>query len=148
MATASPIVSMAPTRVTNTKAGSSAQNVGPKLRSKPGHAPAGTPIHAASAMRPVSYSPKNAATTVPATMPMTGAHNRSVPVAFNPIPMITTIVASALNAAPGPGLLSGTSVSMSKTMGITVTAISMITVPATVGVRMRRSSERRFDSAN
>ena len=37
---------------------------------------------------------------------------------------------------------------MSKTMGITVTAISMITVPATVGVRIRRSSDRRFESAN
>ena len=30
---------------------------------------------------------------------------------------------------------------MPKTMGITVTAISMMTVPATVGVRIRRNSE-------
>ena len=148
MATESPIVSMAPTRVTNTKAGNRAQKVGPKLRSKPGHALAGTPNHAASAIRLVSYNPKNAATTVPATIPMTGAQRRSVPVAFKPIATITTMVATALNAAPDTGPPSGTSVSMSKTMGITVTAISMITVPATVGVRMRRNRDRRFDSAN
>lgn len=33
-------------------------------------------------------------------------------------------------------------------MGITVTGISMITVPATVGVRIRRNSERRLARAN
>ena len=37
---------------------------------------------------------------------------------------------------------------MSKTMGMTVTAISMITVPATVGVRIRLSSESRAERAN
>ena len=33
-------------------------------------------------------------------------------------------------------------------IGITVTGISMMTVPATVGVRTRRNSERRAESAN
>ena len=49
MATESPIVSMAPTRVTKMKAGRSAQNSGPKLRSKPGQALCGMPIQAACA---------------------------------------------------------------------------------------------------
>ena len=43
---------------------------------------------------------------------------------------------------------SGTWVNMPKTIGITVTGISMMTVPATVGVRMRRSSESRHASRN
>ena len=54
MATESPIVSMAPTRVTKTKPGSSAQKTGPKPRSIPGHDPRGSPIHAASATRATS----------------------------------------------------------------------------------------------
>ena len=54
MAMESPIVSMAPTRVTNTKAGSSAQKVGPNPRSNPGQPPTGTPTHAASATRSTS----------------------------------------------------------------------------------------------
>ena len=37
---------------------------------------------------------------------------------------------------------------MPKMIGITVTAISMITVPATVGVMIRRSSESRSESRN
>ena len=37
---------------------------------------------------------------------------------------------------------------MSKTMGMTVTAISMITVPQTVGVKMRRRRARRAERAN
>ena len=49
MAAPSPIVSMAPTSVTNTNAGRSAQKTGPKLRSKPGQPADGTPIHAAPA---------------------------------------------------------------------------------------------------
>ena len=49
MAAPSPIVSIAPTSVTNTNAGRSAQKTGPKLRSKPGQPLAGTPIHPAPA---------------------------------------------------------------------------------------------------
>ena len=54
MATESPIVSMAPTSVTNTNAGRSAQKTGPKLRSKPGQLLSGMPIHAACATPPAS----------------------------------------------------------------------------------------------
>ena len=50
---------------------------------------------------------------------------------------------AAIGAAP-----SGTSLSVSKTIGITVTAISMITVPETTGVNKRRSRERRDASRN
>ena len=37
---------------------------------------------------------------------------------------------------------------MSKTIGITVTGMSMMTVPATVGVRIRRSIDNRAENAN
>ena len=43
---------------------------------------------------------------------------------------------------------SGTSAAVSNTIGITVTAISMITVPVTTGVNMRRSRERRAARMN
>ena len=43
---------------------------------------------------------------------------------------------------------SGTSVSEPNTIGITVAAMSMITVPATTGVNILRSSESRAASAN
>ena len=61
MATPSPIVSMAPTMVTTTKAGSRAQNSGPRLRSSPGHELSGRPIHGASITAWMSYRPKGAA---------------------------------------------------------------------------------------
>ena len=48
MAMQSPIVSIAPTSVSRTKAGSRAQKSGPKPRSMPGQASAGNPIQAAS----------------------------------------------------------------------------------------------------
>ena len=43
---------------------------------------------------------------------------------------------------------SGTSVSMPNTMGITVAAISMMTVPDTTGVNIRRRSDSRAAMAN
>ena len=43
---------------------------------------------------------------------------------------------------------SGTSFSVPNTIGMTVTAISMMTVPDTTGVNIRRSSERRAASMN
>ena len=48
MATLSPMVSMAPIRVTNTKPGSRDQKATPKWRSNPGQAPAGSPTQPAS----------------------------------------------------------------------------------------------------
>ena len=62
--------------------------------------------------------------------------------------MITSTVARAVSGAPAGGAAAGTSASMSKTIGITVTAISMITVPATVGVNTRRSSDSRVARRN
>ena len=50
MATPSPTVSMAPTSVTTTNAGSSAQNSTPGLRSSPGHELRGTPTQEASSI--------------------------------------------------------------------------------------------------
>ena len=61
MAMASPMVSMAPTSVTNTNAGRSAQKTGPKPRSKPGHPPSGSPtrwLFAASGLAVQSVNSK------------------------------------------------------------------------------------------
>ena len=64
------------------------------------------------------------------------------------IAIVIAIVASAvMGAAAGPAP-SGAANTRSKPMGITVTAISMITVPATVGVITRRSSDRREEIRN
>ncbi len=46
------------------------------------------------------------------------------------------------------GSPSGTSASMPNTMGMTVAAISMMTVPETTGVKIRRRTERRAARAN
>ena len=84
----------------------------------------------------------------PATTPITGAHRRSAPVALSAMPTMTTTVAKALSGAASAGAPFGTSLNILKTMGITVTAISMMTVPATVGVSTHRNSERRSESTN
>ncbi len=54
MATALTIVCVAPMSATNTKAGRSPANAGPRSSSMPGHPPRGTPIHGASATRTTS----------------------------------------------------------------------------------------------
>ena len=148
MATPSPIVSMAPTKVTTTNAGRSAQNSGPGVRSSPGHEPNGTPTQGASSTCWALYSPKNAATEQPAIMPMSGDHIRNPGGARRTSAAVTARVARAVAGAAADDASSGTSISISNTRGITVAAISMITVPATVGVNMRRSSESRAASAN
>ena len=79
---------------------------------------------------------------------MTGDHKRQVPVARRPSPATATRVAPAVTGAAAGGVPSGTSDSMSKAIGMMVTAISMITVPETTGVRIRRSSDSRADRAN
>ena len=79
---------------------------------------------------------------------MTGAHRRSTPDALSAMPAITSNVSKALTGAADAALPSGTSFSNPKMIGITVTGISMMTVPATVGVRIRRNSDRRVASAN
>ena len=68
-------------------------------------------------------------------MPMTGAHRRHTPAARSVTPTVTISVMSVLTGAAAGAVPSGT-------------GISMITVPHTVGVRMRRSSDSRVASAN
>ena len=63
-------------------------------------------------------------------------------------PRITSTVTTAVTGAAAAGLPSGTSESILKTTGITVTGISMITVPETVGVMIRRNSDSRADSTS
>ena len=58
------------------------------------------------------------------------------------------MVTAALAGAAAGGTPSGTSVNMPKMIGMTVTGISMITVPATVGVKIRRSHASRAESMN
>ena len=78
---------------------------------------------------------------------MTGAQRRSDPAALRAMPVMTTTVTKALSGAANAGEPSGTCLSISKMIGITVTGISMITVPA-AGVRIRRSSDRWDDRMN
>ena len=54
---------------------------------------------------------------------------------------MTSTTTSALSGGARVGLPSGTALSRSKTAGITVTGISMITVPETDGVRIRWNSD-------
>ena len=61
---------------------------------------------------------------------------------------MTTSVTNAENPEALQGVPSGTSFNMLKMRGMTVTGISMMTVPATAGVRIRRKSESRAASAN
>ena len=62
--------------------------------------------------------------------------------------MIVRTAERALNGAANAGVPYGTSFNRSKMGGITVTGMSMITVPTTAGVRIRRNSERRAANAN
>ena len=61
---------------------------------------------------------------------------------------MTSTVTAALAGAAAGGAPSGTSFNMPKMIGMTVTGISMITVPATVGVKIRRIQESRAESRN
>ena len=81
-------------------------------------------------------------------MPMTGDHSRSDDGARSTsAATMARVVAAATGAATGD-VPSGTSFSVSNTTGMTVAAISMMTVPETTGVNIRRSSESRAASAN
>ena len=84
----------------------------------------------------------------PATIPINGPHSRAGPLNFSITASVTTSVAMTVTGAARGPLPSGTLSMKSKRNGITLTAISMITVPATVGVRIRRSSDRRPASRN
>ena len=84
----------------------------------------------------------------PTVIPMMGDQSRHVGGARITIPATTTRVTRAATGAAACGDPSGTTLSESNTIGITVAAISMITVPVTVGVKMRRSNERRAAKRN
>ena len=71
-----------------------------------------------------------------------------MPVALTAMPTMTSSVTSALSGAASAGVPSGTLPSRSKMIGITVTGISMITVPATGGVSIRRNRDSRLASPN
>ena len=143
-----PMVSIAPTKVTTTKAGSSAQNSTSGVTSNPGHERKGTPTHCASSNGCRSNNPKGTDTAQPTAMPITGAHSRNAGGARSTRDPTTTVVASAAAGAAVCEVPSGTSVNEAKTIGMTVAAISMITVPATTVVNILRSSESRAASAN
>ena len=120
-----------------------AQKAEPKSKDSPGRPTRGTPIHPACATGPASMRPKNDAATHPARIPIRGPHSRTGPVNRSITAKVTPSVASTVTGPARGSLPSGTLSRKSKRKGITFTAISMITVPATVGVRIRRRSERR-----
>src|SRR5215217_350719 len=128
-----------------TKAGKSAQKRRSNERSKPGHDASGRPIHGCVLACERSIIPNHPATTHPTRMPMRGAHNRRVRVPKSAMPMMTPkVVVAVIGAAKGTARSgSGTLFSSSKAIGKTLTAISMMTVPPTVGVTIRRSVESR-----
>ena len=148
IATASPMVSIAPTIVTTTNAGSSAQKAASGWKSKPGQSPIGTPNHAASPTTLMSYSPNGAPTRQPALTPSMGDHSRSDGGPRRISPPITSRVVRAASGAATSSTPSGTSVSDAKMTGVTVAAMSMMTTPATVGVKMRLSSDSLAASMN
>ena len=86
------------------------------------------------------------ATTQPTMMPMSGDQRRHAGDARKIRAATVPSVATAATGAAADAVPSGTCVSASNTSGITVTAISMITVPDTTGVKMRRNSGRRAAS--
>ena len=62
------------------------------------------------------------------------------------MPKVTPAVAGV--ASEDASVLAGTRLSMSKQIGNTATAISITTVPPTVGVIMRRKSDKRAENKN
>ncbi len=78
----------------------------------------------------------------------TGDHNRNEAVARSTKAAMVTIVTTTTTGGAADGVPSGALPRMSKTMGMTVAAISMITVPETTGVNTRRRTESRAARAN
>ena len=92
--------------------------------------------------------PNSAAAADPKRIPRNGAHSRSAPPPRRATPAMTASVEANTAGPAYPGAPAGRSASAENTIGITVTAISMITVPATTGVMTRRSQDRREARAN
>ena len=111
----------------------------------------GRPNQAASRSGVQSSIPNPApATTVPTTIPISGAQSWAAPREKSEISTMTTNVANAtVGPAGDPGSMpAGTRTSMSVAMGNTVTASSRMTMPPTVGVIRRRNSESRAANRN
>ena len=79
---------------------------------------------------------------------MTGDQSRSGLGPRSTSVRIVNRVTTSTTGAAMPGTPCGISVSMSNTMGITVAAMSMITVPVTTGVKTRRSAGSQAASRN
>ena len=133
---------------TITNPGSSDQNIALKLRSKPGHSFAGIPTHGASSTRSKSNKPHATAAAQPVEIPIMGTHCCNRGVANSLMPVRTSRVAPARIGAAIIGAPSGMSGSLPSTTEIIVADISIRTVPATVGVMIRRSSESLVMKAN
>lgn len=79
---------------------------------------------------------------------MTGDQSRKAGGARRTSPPTTSRIARAVTGAAASGVSAGASVRASKISGVTVAAMSMITVLATTGVNTRRSHESRFAIRN
>ena len=119
----SPMVSMAPTSVTNTKAGSMGPELGAQCEVEAGPPPARDPEPGRFAHHPRVVDPVPGGDQAPRPPPpITDPHSRRAPVARSTIAIVIAIVASAvMGAAAGPAP-SGAANTRSKPMGITVTA--------------------------
>ena len=130
-------------RFTMTNPGSNAQNDALKLRSNPAHVYSGIPTQAAAAMLLRSYRPNGTANATPKRIAMIGAHCCSFAVANSLSDNKASNVTPATMGALPSDAPSGTSDSLPITTVKFVAASSMRTVPATTGVRIRRSKESR-----
>ena len=91
--------------------------------------------------------PNSPPTAEPAAIPATGDQRRSLPVALRCTETAAAnVTAAQRGAAAGEAPATG-SFTIRKTIGITVTGRSMITVPVTTGVRMRCRRARRSEKA-
>ena len=147
MATQLLIVRSETITATSRKPGISTQKSPPKSRLNPGQRMTGRLIQSASVILSTSNSPKEPPTTEPAATPMIGAQRRSFAGPLRVKLEMTTTVAAALRTAPREFWPSDAEDSISPITGITVMGINMITVPATVGVRMRWNNESRHERA-
>ena len=92
--------------------------------------------------------PNDTAATQPTKMPITGPHSRMTPLARSTMSSVATMVAPAVTGAASDEAPSGTWRRRSNRRGMIVTAMSMITVPATTGVMIRLRSARCRESPN
>ena len=137
--TPSLIVLSPSTRVRMANEGRSAQNSVLGARSKRKSGTSGMPNQPAPAIRSPSSTPNAAATAHPARMLMNGATRRQRPLARSVAITETSRVMPAITGPAATGASAGRSWTASKAMGNTLTAISIVTVPETVGVTIRRS---------